>query len=503
MAATDSAERDSGGRPPPASPVDVATPAGASARRPILGSFLALGSGEMLARLIAFVATAYLARVLGAAGFGIIGFATAIAGYFSLAFQTGFHGVGMREVARRPDEAASIAVSVALFRLGLAVVSLGALGVIAAVLDKPPIVKLVLLLSGLSFFSLALEPSWVLKGLERNRWVGAGLILTQAVFVGGVLLFVRSPADVAFVPVVQFAGELAAALLMLGLVLRMGHVHVHVREGWRIFRSSGSLTVVKMLRTLIFTFDILLLGLLVGEAEVGVYTAAYRLCFFVLAISVAINASYLPSLTRARDETAEAVGRLGTRLVDLASWLGAPLVVGGAVLARPLLGTLFGAEYEAGAWALRLLLVSIGMIYLYGAVHNAFLVYHRTRTEVWIVAAAAAFNVTLNFALIPRYGMEGAAAATALTEVLSLAVGLAVLARLGVGFGFVQPLKYAAAAGVMGLVLLAVGPDRGIFIGVPLGALIYGGLTLAVGWVPDDVRPHLRTLPFPIGGRRP
>ena len=484
------------------SPVPAEHTEAPEARR-LFGSFLALGSGEMLARLIAFGATVYLARILGTAGFGIIGFATAIAGYFSLAFQSGFHGVGMREVARRPEEAAAMAVSVAVFRLGLAVVSLTVLAVIAAVLDKPPVVKLVLLLSGLSFFSLAVEPSWVLKGLERNRWVGAGLILTQAVFTVGVLLLVRSPADVVLVPVVQFAGELVMALLMMGVVLRLGRVRLHVVEGWRIFRSSGSLTVVKVLRTLIFTFDILLLGLLIGESEVGVYTAAYRLCFFVLALAAALSASYLPSFTRAREEAAAAVGRLGTRLLDLTSWLGAPLVVGGAVLARPLLGTIFGAEYEVGAWALRLLLVSIGLVYLYGAVHNAFLVYHRTRTEVLIVAAAAAFNVGLNFALIPRYGIEGAAAATALTEVLSLGAGLAVLARLGVRFSFFQPLKYAAAAGAMGLVLLAVGLDHDLYVSVPLGVFVYGGLTLAVGWVPDDVRPHLRHLPFSTGAGKP
>ena len=63
--------------------------------------FFALAFGETGARLIAFAATAYLARRLGASAFGQIGFATAILMHFGPGLRQR-REVGAREVAREP-----------------------------------------------------------------------------------------------------------------------------------------------------------------------------------------------------------------------------------------------------------------------------------------------------------------------------------------------------------------------------------------------------------------
>ena len=120
--------------------------------RKIIGNILALGSSEIVARFFAFIATVYVARELGPAGFGILGFALAISLYFSLAVHAGFNDIGAREVARRPHEARSIAASVIPLRLVLALIALGAIGTLTLFLDKPVTVKLVMVLMGLSFF---------------------------------------------------------------------------------------------------------------------------------------------------------------------------------------------------------------------------------------------------------------------------------------------------------------------------------------------------------------
>lgn len=255
----------------------------------VVGNILALGSGEIVARGVAFMGTAYLARELGPAGFGILGFATALCGYLSLGVNAGFDTIGAREVARRPHAASGIAASVILVRLALAFIALAAMGIVAWFLDKPPTVKLVVVLTGLSFIPLALDTSWVFKGLERNRLAGSALVLGQVFYVGTVLLVVRGPGDVVLVPLAQFLGEVSAALLLAVSVFRLGEIKLDLREGLSILRSSGFLTLSRLLRTLIFTFDVVLLGFLLGEREVGLYTAPYRFCFLLLALAAAIR----------------------------------------------------------------------------------------------------------------------------------------------------------------------------------------------------------------------
>lgn len=460
----------------------------------VIGNILSLGSGEIIARAVAFIGTAYLARTLGPEGFGIIGFVTALFGYLALTVTAGFNDVGSREIARRPHEAPSIAASVIIVRLLLAFIALTVIVIAAWLINKPPTVKLVMVLMGLSFFSLALDTSWVYKGLERNRRVGAALVLGQVLFVGAVLVVVRESGDVVLVPLAQFFGEVSAALLLAVSVFRLGEIKPEIREGIRILRSSGLLTVSRLLRTLIYTFDVVLIGFLIGEREVGLYNAAYRICFLLVAIAVAVHSSYLPALTRAVVRDIKQVGCIAERSVNLAAAIAAPMIVGGIVLSLSLLKAIFGPEYVEGAGAFRLLLLSIGFVFIHGAMHNILLVSNRLKVEMWIMAVAAGLNIGLNIILIPRYGLVGAAFVTALAEGLVLLMMLFAIHKIGIRLDFQPVSRPLLAAGVMGASLIVFGTNRPLALCLGLGFVVYVFTLIVFRGIPQDAQPHLRDL---------
>ncbi len=217
---------------------------------------------------------------------------------------------------------------------------MGIMAIIAWFIDKSIATKLVIALSSLSFLSLAINASWAFKGLERNRPIALSLILGQTIFVILLLLVVRGRDDVVFVPVAQFVGEIIGAILLAVLILRVGSVKWHFNEGLRILRSSGNLLGTKILRTLIFNFDVLLLGFLLDEKAVGFYVAPYRFCFLLLAVAVAIHASYLPAFVQTANNGPDALVEITNRALAFSAAAGAPLVLGGMVVARPLLQTL-------------------------------------------------------------------------------------------------------------------------------------------------------------------
>ena len=85
-----------------------------------------------MARIIAFAAPIYIARVLGAEGYGVIGFATAVLLYLTRIADAGAElGLGVREIAARPELADRLASSMIGFRLLL---SLG----LTALTARPP-----------------------------------------------------------------------------------------------------------------------------------------------------------------------------------------------------------------------------------------------------------------------------------------------------------------------------------------------------------------------------
>ncbi len=454
------------------------------------GNILSLGSGEIIARAVAFFGVTYAARLLGPEQFGIIGFAAALFGYLSLTVTAGFGDIGSREVARRPSEASSIAANVVAIKLIIAFIALIAIVIVAWFLNKPPTVKLVLLLMGLLFFPIALDTSWVYKGLERNRPVALALIIGQVLYAGAIFLAVHESSDVAFVPLAQFFGEICAALILTLPLFYLKKIKLDLRDGFRILRSSVFWVISRLLRTVMYTFDVVLIGFLLGEQAVGLYTAPYRICFLLVALAVVVHTSYLPIITRAATSelTLPEVGIIAERSLNFAAAVAAPLVVGGIIVAAPLLVAVFGNDYAAGTGAFQFLILSVGIVFLFGAIHNIFMAVNRLKTEMKIFAVAAAVNIGLNILIIPRYGIVGAGFVTAFAEVLTVVLGLIAVNRIGVSFSLRPIWRPLLASLLMGAVLLLLGTNHGLILQLAAGSGSYLLALILLRGIPPDVR---------------
>ena len=104
----------------------------------------------------------------------------------------------------------------------------------------------------------------------------------------------------------------------------------------------------------------------------------------------------------------------------------------------------------------------------------------RQTSALWLNVAALTFNVALNFLLVPRYGIQSAAAVGVASEVLILG-GSYFLMRRWFGFfpglGLLVPAAVTAAVvgGAMWLVR-----DASLFVLAPAGGVLYAGLLYAI-----------------------
>ncbi len=450
-------------------------------RGSMAGAIAALGGGEILARLVAFATTTLLARRLGPEGFGILGFASALCGYFALAVGGGLNDLAARDVARHPAGAAGIYRLVLAVRAPLALGALALLVAAAWLLPRPDAQRAVIALSGLSLIALALDPSWAIKALRRSGLAALAMVGTQTVALVGVALFVLGPADVLRVPVVQFVAEATSGLLLAVFVLRAGAAPApRWGDGLALLRESAPLVFGRGMRVVIVSFDMVMLGVVASSREVGIYAAVYRVHFFVLALVVAVQAAYLPVMARAATRGTADLRLVSDQALAGAAVIGAPLVAGGLVTAGPLLALLFGEPYAEGARALQWLLVSLLFVFVHGLLHNVYVVTATTPLEARWFAAAAAINVLANLWLIPRYGIAGAAAATALAEGVIVCGGVLVSRVSGVGAVAAGWAKPAGAALLMAAAVWSVGDGVPVAWRCALGASVYGVALLAL-----------------------
>ena len=236
------------------------------------------------------------------------------------------------------------------------------------------------MLSSLFLIPLALDTGWVYKGSGKTQRVGWGLLLAQATSLVLIVLFIRDATSVTRVPVLQAIGDLVAAVFLAVPLLR-GKWSWPARSAvGELPLQSGLITISRSLRTIIVSFDVILLGLMVKSADVGLYSAAYRIVFFVMAIMYASHVAFLPEMSRSGGDNAR-MSSILSRAIGLSVTVVLPFVVGGWLIAPSLMALIFGEAYRGGAIALQLLLLSILLIAIHGTTRNVFLARERLGTR--------------------------------------------------------------------------------------------------------------------------
>ena len=161
--------------------------------------------------------------------------------------------------------------------------------------------------------------------------------------------------------------------------------------------------------------------------------------------------------------------------------LSIPMAVGLALLARPIILLFCGKNYEPAIICMQFLSVTIFVTTFNTFIADLIFVARRKNAYVlYPVAFGACVNFLMNFALIPRYGITGAAIASITSEVLMLAVKIFLAYKTlgGTLYFFSKIYQYAAGALVMGLcvLFLTLKLDQSVaavIIEAVAGALVY------------------------------
>ena len=168
-----------------------------------------------------------------------------------------------------------------------------------------------------------------------------------------------------------------------------------------------------------FRVDVLMLQRLSTPAAVGLYSAAYRVIEALLLVPRTVVGVTYPAASAAWREGTLTRGLLARpgKLLALVSLAAA----GGLwALAPETLVFLFGHPFADGAAALRILALTLPVLFVNQYLGMLLPATHRQNAWVALLGAALAVNVAANLVLIPRLGITGAAASTLISECFTL-----------------------------------------------------------------------------------
>jgi O-antigen/teichoic acid export membrane protein len=455
-----------------------------SARRRVASNTAVQVAGKLAGLAFGLVSIAVLTRYLGPGDYGRYALALMYIQLFGVLADVGLFTIVVRDISRDPSRTEELVGNTLTLRLLLALAAIAVAAGVSLLLPYERDVRVAIVIAGapLLFGMLGTTFVAVLQSRLRMGRAVVGDVLGRAVSLG--LVGLAAGLDLGFYAVVGTAAGGAFATAVATWLLTRPLVTIRPRADpavWRRLLAGGlPLGVALAVNELYFRADTLIISLYEPYGQVGAYTLAYRMLELTLVFGTLFLTTTFPLLAEAvaRDEPrARRAIQVSTDVFVLA---GAPLVAGGLVLSPELVELVAGERFEDAATPLRILLVAGALAWVNGVFGYALIAKDRQLSALWLNLAALTFNVVLNLLLVPRYGIVVAAVVTVASEVLILAGSYALMRRYFDFFPAPHVLlpALAAAAAMGGLVWLL--RDAPLFVLLPLGAAVYGGLIWAI-----------------------
>ncbi|MDL1893911.1 hypothetical protein FBQ87_13645 [Sphingobacteriales bacterium CHB3] len=326
-------------------------------KRP-LSNLFSLLAGDIGSRLLGFLITAYLARVLAPSAFGIINIGLAVLGYLMLLGSPGLQLLEARNAAAIAGANVLRVNSVLTLRLLLA----GSLLVLATlasilILSSSEIRESVVLFC-VSLIPLSLFLDWFFQGKEQFGLLSFAKLIMYLVYGLVVVVAVHSAADIIWVPVGFAAGHLAATLLLLWGYRKFGTFSFAWRpDEWKsILRSSVPVGLAMFLAQSTINLPPIVLGWFASTAEAGIFSAALKIVFVLLMLDRLLNALLLPAVTRYFASRADQVPFFLTVVMKVVLIVILPLTVLGILSAPTIIPVVFGTGYADAVPLFRILM---------------------------------------------------------------------------------------------------------------------------------------------------
>jgi O-antigen/teichoic acid export membrane protein len=424
------------------SPIELIKRINAARSRPSsLGAALVKGAVgtaaiKVASAAIAFATSIVLAKSLGPAGYGIFSYVVALVALVAIPSELGIPGLAVREIAvssARKDWGRMRGFiswshrTVATTSGSLILLSATVLFIWGNHFGAAELTCMWLALLLVPLVSLGALRDAMLRGLRKvllgqlSQPLIRPLILLVALLILTQLgVELTSPVRVMSLHIMS-----VATAYIVGLCLFLANRPADLGSQQASFdsitwlKSSIPFGMTAALQLVNGRTDIVALGLFRPDAQVGIYRVASQLAAVVIFGMQAIAAIQGPHIANlfAKGEMKK-LQHMITRSTQAILMIAVPVVIVIALFGTAIIRTLYGTAYEAAY--VPLVILCLGQLFnaSMGSVASLLNMTGHERDTTKSVLVGALVNVTLNLILVPLWGMNGAAIATATTLVV-------------------------------------------------------------------------------------
>lgn len=371
--------------------------------------------------LISFVTFPYVTRVLGVDCFGKVNFALNVVDFFLLFATMGVSIIGTREIAAVKNNArecdrvfSSILGMNVVFTVVVTIVFVIAIQIIPRFSQD----KSLLYVGIAKILSTCFLIEWFYTGIEKFKYITIRSLIVRGAYVLIVFLLIRTSSDYKLYFVLTIAVVLINAVINFGF---SGHIVTIVpSELWNFtfLRQNVILGIYSIMGSTYLTFNVMWLGLVSNDVQVGYYTTAFRLYGVAITMFGAFTAVMMPRMSAllANNYAAE-FKRLLHKSLRMCLSYSIPIVTLGITFAPHIVKIVAGNGYDGAIFPMRIIMPAVFAVCLAQVIALQIIVPLKNDRILLIASiVGATVAITLNLAIVRNLGALGSALTLVLSE---------------------------------------------------------------------------------------
>jgi len=394
--------------------------------RRIARNTISLSIAELIGKLGHFLIFVYIARVMGSVIFGTFNFAYAFSLIAVVFTDIGINYMIIREASKNRGRISSYIGNSFLIKIVFSIITYLIIILIMRLGNYPTSTKMVVYFIFAYIFIRSLSELLftVFKAFESMHYEAVIKIATTFALFAITAYAIMQKSDLTAISLIYAAVQLAAFIVTFIIVEKKFtkiSFKFDIGISKEIIQKAFPFAFSLIFAGIYFYIDTVMLSLIKGDAQVGIYSAAYNITLAILIIPGMYTFAIYPILSRkfSSDKSSksnETVKLIYERSFKYLYMIGLPISAGIFVLARQIIVFIYGDGYYGSTIALQILTWFVFMkflSYLSGIVLSSI---DRQYLRMYSQGFSAFVNFGANLILIPMYGIVGASIATLLSE---------------------------------------------------------------------------------------
>ena len=313
--------------------------------------------------IMGFIVFPYISRVFGVDRLGLVNFAENTINYFLLFASMGIAVLGVREIAAVKDDYNArnrVFSNVLGVNLLFTLATLIIYFVLIALVPKLNQSSELFYIGSAKILFTTFLIEWFYTGIENFKYITIRSIIIKLLYVLLVFLLVREKEDY----IIYFA--LTIGTVVLNACVNMLYARRYIRIvpselfNLKYLKNNVTLGIYSIMTSMYLTFNVMYLGFVTNNTQVGYYTTAFKLYAVILGFFSAFTHVMLPRMSALlAEDNKERFQELANRSFSTMVLFCIPLILCSIVAAPQIIYVLSGAGYEGAILPMRIIMPAI------------------------------------------------------------------------------------------------------------------------------------------------